>query len=236
MRTANIIQLNHIHSGLLCEQCCRALVVPRQKWLEELQEHLHILGEIMLIMGKGFAAALLLAQFIVEAVFPHLNRNKHPDELEFERAQKEWQAKRDTDARKALEDRVTNDANEEAAYLNSLRLSFAHRKESCDDAFLVEERNNLVDQMEAESRDPEKDRILLRKYAVEIEQLRLHEMLRNQRRRDLQKETDYHVSEMRHWVERANDAPDSEEKARCMRESEIHGNKAQHANNAFENA
>jgi hypothetical protein len=187
-------------------------------------------------MGKSLAAFLLGAQFIVEAVFPHLNRIKHPDELEQERRQKEWEAKREAETHATLSERMIADANEEAAYINSLKLSFAaSSKEYFDDKFMVDESNKLGDQMQAESRDPVKDRITLRKYAVDIEQLRLHEMRRNKRRDDLQAEVDYHVSEMRRWEDRAYAARDSKEKAHCERESETHKYKAYYANVAKDN-
>ncbi|MFN8549899.1 MAG: hypothetical protein U0103_00325 [Candidatus Obscuribacterales bacterium] len=235
MRTATI-ELNHFHSGVLCEQCCSALVVPKHKLIENIQENLHALGEIILIMGKSMAAFLLSIQFIVEAIFPHLNRIKSPEELERERLNKAWSDKKDADARAVLEQRLTEDASVEAAYLNSLKLSYAAgSKEYFDDAFYTGERNKLIAQTASESRDPEKDRITLRKYAVDIEQLRLHEMRRKQRKMDLQKEVDYHVSEMRRWEDRAYAASDSKEKSHCERESEIHKYKAYYANVAKEN-
>lgn len=235
MRTATI-ELNHFHSGILCEQCCSALVVPRNKMIENLQEHLHALGEIVLIIGKSLAAFLLSVQFIVEAVFPHLNRIKSPDELERERLDKQWTDKKEAIARTELERRLNEDINEEAAYLNSLKLSYAAGSRECfDDAFYTGERNKLIAQTESEPGDPEKDRITLRKYAVDIEQLRLHELHRKQRKMDLQKEVDYHVSEMRRWEDRAYAASDSKEKSHCERESEIHKYKAYYANVAKEN-
>jgi len=235
MKTATIIERNHVHNSLLCEQCCRTLVVPRHRWLEEAQEHLHALGEVMLILGKSFAGLLLGGQFIVEAIFPHLNRQKHPLEEEYERYQREWEAKREAEAQNALKKRAMDDANEEAAYINSLKLSFAHSKELYEDHFLTEQRNKLVDQMQVESKDPEKDRILLRKYAVDVEQLRLHEMRQNQRRQQLQTEVDYHVSEMKRWRDRAYAAHDSKERTHCERESEAHQYKAYYANVAIDN-
>ncbi|MBI2811404.1 MAG: hypothetical protein HYX67_11325 [Candidatus Melainabacteria bacterium] len=235
MKAANILELDHVHNPLLCEQCCRAIVVTKHRWLECLQEHLHAFGEILLMLGKSFAMLLLGGQFIVEAIFPHLNRQKHPYELEYERNQREWEAKRDSDAQSALKKRVMDDANEEAAYLNSLKLSFAHSKELYEDNFLAEQRNKLVDQMEAESKDPEKDRITLRKYAVDVEQLRLFEMRQNQRREQLQNEVDYHVSEMKYWHDRAYAAHDSKERTHCEREKEVHQYKAYYAKVAREN-
>ncbi len=229
MKTANILELDHFHNPLLCEQCCRAMVVPKHRWLEYLQEHLHSFGEIILMLGKSFATLFLSGQFILEGIFPHLNRQKHPYEEEYERYQREWEAKRDSEAQSALEKRVMDDANEEAAYLNSLKLSFAHSKELYEDNFLADQRNKLVDQMEEESKDPEKDRITLRKYAVDVEQLRLFELRQNQRREQLQNEIDYHVSEMKRWDDRAYAAHDSKERTHCEREREVHQYKAYYA-------
>lgn len=237
MNTASVAELNFFHNSLLCEQCCRTLVVPKHRWLEQLQEHLHALSEIALIMGKSFAAFLIGTQFIVEAIFPHLNRQKHPDELERERREKEWKAKRDSEINEALERRLAADAREEAAYINSLKLSYvATAKEYYDDRFYTDERNKLVDQIERESKDPEKDRITLRKYAVDVEQLRVHEMRRKQRKNAILNEVDYHVSEMKRWDDRARHANDIAERARCEREFEVHETKAHHARIAHENA
>ncbi len=235
MRTANILQFDHFHNPILCEQCCHALVAPKHRLLEHLSEQFHIFGEIMLMIGKSLAALLLGGQFLVEAIFPHLNRQKHPLEEEYERVQLEWKAKREAEAQSALEKRAMDDANEEAAYINSLKLSFAHSKELYEDNYLTDQRNQLVDQMAVQSKDPEKDRITLRKYAVDVEQLRLHEMRQNRRRMDLQKEVDYHVSEMRRWKDRAYATNDNEEKTHCEREAEVHQYKAYYANVAKDN-
>jgi hypothetical protein len=134
-----------------------------------------------------------------------------------------------------LKKRLMEDANEEAAYLNSLKLSFAHSKELYEDHFLADQANTLVDEIEVESKDPEKDRITLRKYAVDVEQLRLHEIRQNQRRQQLQEEVDYHVSEMHRWRDRAYAAHDSKQKTHCERESEAHQYKAYYANVAIDN-
>jgi hypothetical protein len=198
---------------------------------------MHALGEILLILGRGFAVALLLGQFIVEAIFPHLNRNRHrhPDELILERQEEERRAKQEAAERKALEERIHADAKEEAAYINSLKLGFAHRKEFLDDAFFAEEHNKRIDEMEAGSKDPEKDLAVLRKNAVEAEQLRLQEIRRNERRKQLKRESDYHVSEKIYWRNRADSEPDSEEKARCERQSDYHRDQARYANTARTN-
>lgn len=235
MNTANIIGHDHIHNPVLCAHCCRTLVVPRNKLVEEVQEHLHVFGEIMLLFGKNLATLFLGAQFIVEAIFPHLNRQKHPLEKEYERVQKEWEAKREAEAQSDLAKRMAEDAQEETAYLNSLKLSFTHSKEFHDDAFLIDERNKLVEEIETESKDPAKDRITLRKYAVDVEQLRLFEMRQNERRMQLQKEVDYHVSEMKRWQDRAYAARDSKERTHCERESEVHQYQAYYANVAKDN-
>ncbi|CAN5235063.1 hypothetical protein BH10CYA1_BH10CYA1_08430 [soil metagenome] len=235
MKTANILELDHVHNPLLCEQCCRALVVTKHRWLEFLQEHLHSFGEIILMLGKSFAALFLGGQFILEGIFPHLNRQKHPYEEEYERYQQEWESKRESAAQDAVKKRVVDDASEEAAYLNSLKLSFAHSKELYEDNFLAEQRNKLVDQMTVDTKDPEKDRITLRKYAVDVQQLRLFEMRQNQRREQLQNEIDYHVSEMKDWDDRAYAAHDSKERTHCEREKEVHQYKAYYAKVAKEN-
>jgi hypothetical protein len=232
LRTANQADM---HNPLLCEQCCRMLVIPKHRWLADIQEHLHVFGEIIFAIGKCFAALYLGIEYLVEAVFPHLNRKKDPYELEYERDQQEWEAKREADSQRILNKRIVDEANEDAAYLNSLKVRFAHAPDAYEDEFLTEQTNKLVAQRDEDPANLEKDRITLRKYAVDLEQLRKHEMRQNQRRESLKDEFNYHEAEMKRWSDRAHAAYDSKEKRLCEREMEVHKYKAQYAKIAHEN-
>jgi hypothetical protein len=224
-----------VHNPLLCEQCCRMLVMPKHRWLADIQEHLHVFGEIIFTIGKCFAALYLGIQYLFEAVFPHLNRNKDPLELEYERYQREWEAKREADSQRILNKRIVDEANEDAAYLNSLKARFAHAADAYEDEFLTEQTNKLAAPRDEDPANLEKDRITLRKCAVDVEQLRKHEMVQNQRRESLKDEFNHHDAEMKRWSDRAHAAYDSKEKRLCEREMEVHKYKAQYAKIAHEN-
>lgn len=224
-----------IHNLPVCEECCRILVIPKHPWQEHLQEHLYALSEITIIAGKHLAAFLLGIEFIVEAIFPHLNRQKTPDELKKEREQIEWEEKREREVIEDEKNRAVADINEESDYINSLKVSYVHTRDGNNDKAFIDASNKLIAECNAGSCDQRDARITLRKYAVDVEQLRLHEVRLNRRRDDLLSEIDYHVSEESNWINRANASTDSREKSRCKREAEHHQKKVYEAQKALQN-
>lgn len=218
----------------ICEECVHLLVTDKPRWLLLIEDILHAIGEIAYVVGKWLAMLILGAQYLLEAVFPHLNRQKTPQELEAEREQREWEEERERNAQEEAISAVRAEGGAGDAHLGSIKADFKYSGDRNLAAELEAYRNRLTDRL-SDSPDPYLDQVYLRKNTVEAENLHALESARNQRRRQLQDEEKYHKREQERWEDRARAVSDSKEEWRYKREAEHHKMHACHAKTAYEN-
>ncbi len=174
--------ISHAHNALVCEHCCRMLVTPKYRWVEYIQEYLHTFGEIVFILGNCLAILYVGGVMLFAAVFSS-HRNSHPYEEEYESYQREWEAKREADAKRVLERRHSAEAEETAAYMNYL-----------------EER----DKRDAEEEAQRTGRLALRTDSVETEDVRERACEQEWRADRTRREAEDREREAERWRERHN--------------------------------
>lgn len=88
-------EINQTTNTLICEHCCKMLVTPKQRWLENLREYAYVAAEIVGLVAQVFGLFLYVITVIFAAIFPDRFKQKHPYVEEIEKRE--------------LKDRLTKD-------------------------------------------------------------------------------------------------------------------------------
>lgn len=217
-------ELNESSNTLVCEHCCKMLVSPRHRWLENLQESAHVASELVGLVAQCIGIFFIGVTMIFASIFPNLIRHKDPYVEEYERYEREWRQKQELL-------RLEEEANKDADRLNSAakEVTFAHANDLAEDDYLVNKWNSTADKERRTLEDVASDRERLRTIGVQLDRNRQDEFGKNQRRTRLSMDIHhfYLAADRADWF--ADRACNEQEKQKYRAEARDYRQKAQDA-------